>query len=452
MPIVEATQAVTVYCPECNAPMHLPNRDLLGCKARCWNCEKKVVLAETQPPAQESTHEEIPPADSIHETIDDADAVPEEFWDEDPQDLPVTVESHPDAESESVGHSEASMAISRAELEQLAQAKPEPQPPQPKKPAPAQIVACGYCQTRIPLIENLLETDGCPCCGSRVASTQYQSVQSQPAWAVENGTITLTEQINGPFGTIYHGQHAEREEPISVRIVPEDSWLPKRRQDLLAGLWRIRQFQHRFAATFDEIGLYKDQVHLIGPQIVGTSLADQIARHTFTPLQVARIGWALADVLEAAHTEGILHRDLKPANIMINSQGVPTLMGFGLPRRRTGGGFLKGPNGLVIGTVGYLAPEQAQGNGPLDPRSDVYSLGVVLYQMLTKQLPFRGTLHQVLSQIHQKPLPAPSKLRTDLSWEWDVLCKNATAKNPQDRYQTAGELRDMLKHIAQSLG
>ena len=101
--------------------------------------------------------------------------------------------------------------------------------------------------------------------------------------------------------------------------------------------------------------------------------------------------------------------------------------------------------------MGYLAPEQTLGNGPSDRRSDIYSLGVMLFQLLTGQLPFRGTLTQVLGQIATKSLPGPSQIRKDLSWEWDVLCRRSTAKKPKDRYQSAGELADALQNIARNL-
>ena len=104
-----------------------------------------------------------------------------------------------------------------------------------------------------------------------------------------------------------------------------------------------------------------------------------------------------------------------------------------------------------MGTVGYLAPEQAQGNGPPDPPSDIYSLGVMLFQMLTGKLPFRGTLTQVLDQIATKPFPVPSKVRKGLSWEWDVFCRRSAAKKPKDRYQSAGELADALQNITRNL-
>jgi len=90
------------------------------------------------------------------------------------------------------------------------------------------------------------------------------------------------------------------------------------------------------------------------------------------------------------------------------------------------------------------------GNGPLDVRSDIYSFGILLFQMLTGQLPYRGTLDQVLNGISKKPLPAPSSIRPELSQEWNDICKRCAAKKPEDRFRSAGELRDAILPIARA--
>jgi serine/threonine protein kinase len=169
-------------------------------------------------------------------------------------------------------------------------------------------------------------------------------------------------------------------------------------------------------------------------------LAERMLRQPLNRTQVASLGASLAKTLQVAHTAKIVHRDLKPANILLTLEGHAMVLGFGLPRRKVGTGFLQGTKGIVIGSPAYLAPEQAAGNGPADPRSDIYSLGVIIFQLLTGQLPFRGTLQQVLEQIATKPCPAASQLRSDLPWEWDVFCKRCLAKDPAKRYQTAEEV------------
>src|SRR5207237_4682702 len=118
--------------------------------------------------------------------------------------------------------------------------------------------------------------------------------------------------------------------------------------------------------------------------------------------------------LEAAHSKGIVHRDIKPGNILLDADGEPLLSDFGLARTDIDVERLTA-DGTILGTPAYMAPEQAAGNlGEIGPRSDVYSLGVVLYQTLTGHLPFKGGLTQLLTAIQTGTPPAPTSLRRDL--------------------------------------
>lgn len=449
MSTLQQKPGVTVYCPECAAQMHLPSRNLLGCKARCWQCQKKVVLIE--PPVEEPVEFTL---ESEANAADHDEDVPESVWSEEDSDSSQVWNSPVAEEAETPG-GETSVEMTPAELRKLAQAhssakEPDDVPSDAEVVTPP-IVACGYCQTRIPQIGRLLETDGCPCCGARMGLTQLEMLETQPNWVISNGTFLVEERVHGPFGEFFHGRRIDSSEPITIRPVALDCHVATGPQSLLAGLWQVKEFQHSVVPAFEEICIHQEEAYLIGPRLNGVSLADVIVRSPMNPLAIAKLGMDLAKCLESAHDAGILHRDLKPANVLISKDGKPRLLGFGLPRRKTGGGFLKGPNGFVLGTVGYLAPEQALGNGPLDPRSDIYSLGVMLFQILTGKLPFRGALTEVLEQIATKPLPVPSKLRKGLSWEWDVLCRRCTSKKPNERYQSAGELADALQSIARNL-
>jgi hypothetical protein len=451
MSTVQQNAGVTVYCPECAAPMHLPSRELLGCKARCWQCQKKVILAE--PAALEPLDFTLESPTDEGGNQSDHEEIPEDFWVQESDALQVL--DAPLGNDEEPLDGEISVERLPAELRELAlgdlsENEPEEFPGEGEA-VNAPIVTCGYCQTRIPQVGTLLETDGCPCCGARVGLTQLVMIETQPDWVVTNGSFLVEERVHGPFGIFYHGKRIATSEPITVRQVAADCQAATGGQSLLAGLWQIKEFMHSTAASFEEICLHQEDVYLLGPRLNGVSLADQLVRTRMNPLQIAKLGHDLAKCLEAAHDAGILHRDLKPANVLIAKDGKAKVLGFGLPRRKTGGGFLKGPKGFVMGTVGYLAPEQAQGNGPADPRSDIYSLGVMLFQLLTGKLPFRGTLTQVLEQIATKPIPVPSKLRKELSWEWDVLCRRCTAKRPQERYQSSADLADALQNIARNV-
>lgn len=161
--------------------------------------------------------------------------------------------------------------------------------------------------------------------------------------------------------------------------------------------------------------------------------------------EVLRISAELCDALQYAHARGILHRDIKPENIMIDRNGVPKLMDFGLAKSFDSPGLTHA--GTIVGTPAYLSPESALGK-EADARSDLYSLGCVIYQMVTGVPPFRSddTLKLIYSHIHDTPAP-PISLNPSVPKQINAIIMKLISKNPGDRFQTAKELNEALKSI-----
>ena len=182
------------------------------------------------------------------------------------------------------------------------------------------------------------------------------------------------------------------------------------------------------------------------PHVEGESLRDKIDREKELPVEEAmRITSDLAEALDHAHRHGVVHRDIKPANVLL-SDGRPLIADFGiaLAVAQAGGGRVT-ETGLSVGTPHYMSPEQATGDRDVDPRTDVYALGCVLYEMLTGEPPYQGTTAQaVLAKILTDPAPAPAKVRGSIRPNVDAAIRKALEKLPADRFTGAQDFARAL--------
>ncbi|MGB9306415.1 MAG: Stk1 family PASTA domain-containing Ser/Thr kinase [Mycobacterium sp.] len=188
--------------------------------------------------------------------------------------------------------------------------------------------------------------------------------------------------------------------------------------------------------------------YIVMEYVDGVTLRDIV--HNDGPMPPRRAIEVIADACQAlnfSHQNGIIHRDVKPANIMISTTNAVKVMDFGIARAIADGGVSVTQTAAVIGTAQYLSPEQARGD-PVDARSDVYSLGCVLYEMLTGEPPFTGDSPVAVAYQHvrEDPIP-PSKRYEGISADLDAVVLKALAKNPENRYQTAAEMRADLVRV-----
>jgi serine/threonine-protein kinase len=258
-------------------------------------------------------------------------------------------------------------------------------------------------------------------------------------------------EVEAPLGTggmaeVWRGHDRVLNRTVAIKtLLPQfardASFVERFRREAQAAA----RLNHPGIVSVYDSGTDGDAPYIVMQYIEGRTLADFLGSgKTLPPKQAAQIAQEIAEAIGAAHAHGVIHRDIKPANVMITRDGKVLVMDFGIAR------LISGPEtapqtSAVLGTASYLSPEQAQGQ-PVDARSDIYALGVVLYEMLTGRPPFTGDSPMAIAykQVNATP-PAPSSANPDVPPELDAVVMRALSKNPANRYQTGQEFADDLE-------
>ncbi|HYQ89356.1 MAG TPA: protein kinase [Candidatus Binatia bacterium] len=273
----------------------------------------------------------------------------------------------------------------------------------------------------------------------------------------------IAERIGtGGMGVVYRARDERLGRDVALKLLSGVSLDPDASQRFVREAQLAATLNHPNIVTIYEVE-EADGYHFIAMEFVeGETLRARIARGPLDLDEVIRIGADVADALDAAHTLGLVHRDVKPANILLTRSGRAKVADFGLAKRVEGepGPGDAGPTdnaatvsdlsraGAVAGTVSYMSPEQTRGD-TLDPRSDLFSLGVVLYEALTGRLPFEGpTAIAVIHEIAVVEPPAPSRIRRGLPRALDAIVLRAMGKDRERRYARGGEIAAALRSLS----
>lgn len=260
------------------------------------------------------------------------------------------------------------------------------------------------------------------------------------------GKYEILEQIGiGGFGVIYKGWDPFIKRTVAIKMCSTPD--TEVRQRFYQEAQFVGNLVHPNITLVFDFGLEDDVPYIVQEYLTGYDLDQLLKNGTLRDIRaIVAILVQVCQGLEFAHSRGIVHRDIKPSNIRLLEDGTVKLMDFGIAKSLEGGTKLT-QTGIALGTAGYLAPEQIQGQA-VDARTDVFSLGVVAYEMVTGDRPFAGAnLSNILYMVLNQDPPPPSQLREDVPPELDAIIRRCLAKNPDNRFQSAARLAEALKRV-----
>jgi serine/threonine protein kinase len=294
---------------------------------------------------------------------------------------------------------------------------------------------------------------------TETAANSTAAAMSSRPWAaklpVEFGRYQLQQLLGrGGMGSVYLARDRELGRLVAIKFPTFDD-RPAVRQIASERFHRearsMATVQHANVCPIYDVGELDGDVFLTMSYIEGQSLSGLIAEHKrLEPKQAISIALSLAKAIQAVHKQGVYHRDIKPSNVMLRADGEPILMDFGLASRTQEDASNLTHSGLVIGSPAYMAPEQIEArHSDVGPQTDIYALGIILYEMLCGRRPYEGSNLSVLGQVSSRqPIGKPSDV-AGLPEPFDELCLKCLSFDIADRYQSADELITALETILQ---
>lgn len=266
------------------------------------------------------------------------------------------------------------------------------------------------------------------------------------------GRYAVQEHLGGGgMGVVYKARDTRLDRTVALKFLPPHlSTDEEAKERFLVEAQSAAGLDHSNVCTIHEIGEDRDgRLFIVMPYYEGETLKKKIARGPMVVEEALEVTIQLSEGLSTAHARGIVHRDVKPANVMVTNEGTVKVVDFGIAK--ISGRRMTEP-GMRIGTVAYMSPEQTRGE-PVDHRTDVWSVGVVLYEMLTAQRPFRGDFQQAIVHAIRNKDPDPVRpVRPESPPALEPVLQRALAKRPEDRYARLQELVQDVQRIQSTVG
>jgi predicted Ser/Thr protein kinase len=309
-------------------------------------------------------------------------------------------------------------------------------------------VNCPSCQS-----ENDADAGECGRCGATLGETAVTettpiivSVDLRPGTVFHNRYEIVGPIGKGGMGMVYKARDKSLDEVVAIKVLrPDFAQDPKMADRFKSEIRLARRIRHRNVCGIHDYGEDKGLLYISMEYIEGVDLKHLIRKKgVFPPAEAFDMAIQVSEGLQAVHDAGIIHRDLKTPNIMRDAGGVARLMDFGIAKRK--GGETLTATGHIVGTPEYMSPEQAQGH-KVDFRSDIYALGIVIYEIFTGRVPFRGEtpISTILKHINEPP-PLDGPEAAALPPELRAVLRRCLAKEPDDRFSSANELAEALRN------
>jgi serine/threonine-protein kinase len=271
----------------------------------------------------------------------------------------------------------------------------------------------------------------------------------------EFGPYEILEEIGrGGMGVVYKARQKALDRTVALKMVLATHLAsPEHIRRFQVEAWAAARLRHANITQIHDVGQQHGQHYFTMEYIEGESLAQRIARQRLSPDEIVRLLSVVAWAVDHLHAQGVVHRDLKPSNILLDRDDQPYVTDFGLAkvfRTPSGSGSEATTTGVIAGTPSYMAPEQASGrSAEVGPAADIYSLGAILYELLTGEPPFRreNPLDTLLDILGREPR-YPRQLNPRVPRGLELICLKCLSKSPADRYRSAAALADDLERFA----
>jgi serine/threonine protein kinase len=327
---------------------------------------------------------------------------------------------------------------------------------------------CPQCHSRVGLpVDAQLDDITCHACGS--AFGLLSEGPDSDIVAPRVGRFVLRQRLGmGGFGAVWRARDPELDRDVALKLPRRGGLAPHEAELFFREARAAAQLAHPGIVSVYEVGRDTGpegtgSIYIVSELVDGEPLSERLKDWRPAPRQTAAIVADIAEALDYAHSRGVIHRDLKPSNVMLDrfapggetarvgmtEIGRPRLMDFGLAKRDAGEVTMT-MDGQVLGTPAYMSPEQASGNARwIDRRTDVYSLGVVMFRLLTGELPFRGTATSQIQQRITDDAPSPRRLDDTVPLDMATVCLKCLERDPGGRYATAADVAaEMRRYLA----